>query len=120
MTEYQLRWNDISSWPENSPKPKKGALVTNKTYPNLDKARKAAWNEIIKVVRNNGSAVIKVYDVSGQEPKYVGDVYGDANYAWDIYGGVMWVAKGEGYESNLVPRISPTTGKTTRDLYRLT
>lgn len=120
MVEYQLRWNEIRHWPDNYPKPKMGSVVFEKTYPDLDKARKAAWREVIKAVRNNGMAVIKIYDVSGQKLKYVGDVYGDANYAWNMNDGVMWVAKGEGRESNLVPRISPTTGKTTRDLYRLT
>ena len=107
IMEYELRWESDKT------------KVTSKTFDSLDKARKFACGKIAATVYCGGSLTISVYEAS-PEQRHIGDVYGDGSYVEDLGDGFMWVEDGQGYESNLVPGISTSTGKINKKLYRLT
>ena len=113
--EYELRWEYMEDKPGEN-QVLTGKMVTSKTFDSLDKARKYAAMKISPTVCCGGCAAITIY---GDKQK-IGEVYGDGDYCEGLGEGIMWVEVGQGYESNLVPGISISTGKINKKLYRLT
>lgn len=117
MTGYYLVWETIGG---NFPnKPRKGQRVTTKTYPTLDKARKAACfhGGPYRFGGWGNDFIIKIFDdTSG---KFVGDVYGSWSYTYSAHDGIMWCPPGT-HDEDRVHGISVSTGKLNKTLYRLT
>lgn len=109
MTTYTLKWR--SAYAGDGSNAMRYMHKLNNTYTTLDKARAAAYRQVHAI----GFYSIGVY----KDGSFIGEVVSDPNYAWGGDTGIMWVARGKGYESSRVPGLT-SKGTLSRTIYRLT
>lgn len=110
MATYTLKWR--TAYAANGENVLKLMGTIKKTYTSLDKARAYAYAH---VKFGGGFYSIGIC----KDGIFIGEVVFDSQYAWGGDTGIMWVARGKGYESSRVPGLT-SKGTLSRTIYRLT